>query len=313
MDSKIYLAVDFGRKTTSCGVAASDWETIFESGYDRSDRSSGEENEILIDRKNYLRFGGGRKEVEPNPLDSDRMLNCTLYGCAQYLADNKAQSGEYTFFIGCNVPILQYGAEKKAFVEYYTGKEVEVVYKTRIYRIRIDGAVAFPQGIVAVQGTFGKYKAYNELLILDIGSRTIDYVVQGKSPSGKTEFREMKSLDNGVIGMFDAIDYRLRQDRIQIPESSIENAVKGIDVSHKKNDIIQRVAKEKRAEYVQSKVINALYQNGVDTGMATLLIGGGSDLISEELTKEMFVVGNLGVMANMRGIRAALEHIKERS
>ena len=128
-------------------------------------------NTMKIDGK-YFKVGEGRLPLKDTKVEDEDYFLLTLAAIAKEMDYYGLTDAEVC--IAAGLPFTRFGQEKAEFKEYLNPGSMEFQYNGRDYHIICREVFLYPQCYAAVADRLGKLPA--ELLIVDIGSKTVDII-----------------------------------------------------------------------------------------------------------------------------------------
>lgn len=314
---KILFVDEFGRENHKAtakiteGKKTSTWENLFRSGYTESEFPTGDPDEMRFLQK-YYSFGH-RMAVEKNVLDSDRMKICFLYSVAQYAeAAGISEDEDIEVIVGATAPIDQHGKEQARYKEYYESINNVVTYHGKHYFIRVEQCFPFPEGKILF-AAYQKACKENDILVLEIGSRTMNVAVYHKDiHTSKWCVTQAFTKPVGCLLLLNSIRAELSKEGIVTSEQMVEASLYGHKVSDVNADRIRIVSDTLAKRYIEQKILGSLIEENVPLGISTILGGGTGDMLHSRLENELTIIENSGVYANARGALITLEALAKK-
>ncbi len=128
-------------------------------------------NTMLVNGR-YFKVGEGRLPLKDTKVEDEDYFLLTLAAIAKEM-DYYGLTDEEVC-IAAGLPFTRFGQEKAEFKEYLNPGSMEFQYNGRDYHITCREVFLYPQCYAAVADRLGKLPA--ELLIVDIGSKTVDII-----------------------------------------------------------------------------------------------------------------------------------------
>lgn len=132
-------------------------------------------NTMLINGR-YFKVGEGRLPLKDTKVEDKDYFLLTLAAVAKEMDYYGLTDAEVC--IAAGLPFTRFGQEKVEFKEYLNLGDMEFQYSGREYHINCKEVFLYPQCYAAVADRLGKLPA--ELLIVDIGSKTVDIILTRK-------------------------------------------------------------------------------------------------------------------------------------
>ncbi|MEY8420649.1 ParM/StbA family protein [Oscillospiraceae bacterium 44-5] len=105
--------------------------------------------------------------------------------------------------LAVGLPPAHFGAQNKAFTEYFTGRGVvQFEYQKRPYSIYIEKTMCFPQSYAAAVTILKSLRDKPKALIVDQGGMTTDFLLL---KDGVGDLSVCDSLEHGVITLYNKI------------------------------------------------------------------------------------------------------------
>ena len=265
----------------------------------------------------YYSLDGKRIKYLRDKTVDNRFFILALFGIAKEIekkiedgkiADREKVSATVTLLNGMPPKHL---ANADKFKKYFlTGKPVSFSYNGKNYAINIKDVFIFPQAY-AIAGLMKKKVAESEqLLIVDIGGWTLDYMVLN---NGRYNMDECESLEYGMIKFYNTVqNYCNSMFDINLNEKQIDSILKGTYKLNIDEDIKQFIFDS--AENFCNEIVNTLKEQieGFRT-MPIVFAGGGSVLLKKYFQKNPLLVNAQycdDIRANAQGYKALYKIIK---
>ena len=120
----------------------------------------------------YFKVGEGRLPLKDTKVEDGDYFLLTLAAIAREMDYHGLSDTEVC--IAAGLPFTRFGQEKAEFKEYLNPGDREFQYNGKEYHIKCSDVFLYPQCYAAVADRLGKLPA--ELLIVDIGSKTVDII-----------------------------------------------------------------------------------------------------------------------------------------
>lgn len=145
---------------------------VFENGVkELGDEATLTTNTMLLDGK-YYKVGEGRLPLKDTKVEDKDYFLLTLAAIAKEMDYFKLN--EANVYIAAGLPFTRFGQEKAEFKDYLNPENLEFNYNGKEYVISCKEVLLYPQCYAAVADRLNKLPA--ELLIADIGSKTVDII-----------------------------------------------------------------------------------------------------------------------------------------
>lgn len=120
----------------------------------------------------WYKVGEGRLPIKDTKVEDEDYFLLTLAAIAKEM--DYYNLAETDVIIAAGLPFTRFGQEKEKFKDYLNPHHMSFQYNGKDYEINCKGVMLYPQCYAAVADRLGKLPA--ELLIVDIGSKTVDII-----------------------------------------------------------------------------------------------------------------------------------------
>lgn len=243
---------------------------------------TGLNSDITIGDKSYV-IGRGKVDVDFNKINKELTKVCILYALAR-------SSIDIEFDIVTGLPINQYKSQKDELKNMLQQHRINTVYLEKVNRtIIINRVEVFPQGVGALYST----DYYGDLVLVDIGGRTID-IVYFRIVNGKRKIANKKTIYEGTLNLYsNVVDLIMRNYPISLNVEDGEKILKqGFEYYGIKQDI--SFLKDTIKKYCENIIQTLLLDFPVGT-VKVVLTGGGALLLKGIIEKR---IPNCTVMNN---------------
>ena len=120
----------------------------------------------------YFKVGEGRLPLKDTKVEDEDYFLLTLAAIAREMDYYGLSDTEV--YIVAGLPFTRFGQEKAEFKEYLNPGSMDFQYNGKEYHIICRDVFLYPQCYAAIADRLGKLPA--ELLIVDIGSKTVDII-----------------------------------------------------------------------------------------------------------------------------------------
>lgn len=120
----------------------------------------------------YFKVGEGRLPLKDTKVEDEDYFLLTLAAIAREMDYYGLSDTEV--YIAAGLPFTRFGQEKAEFKEYLNPGSMDFQYNGKEYHITCRDVFLYPQCYAAIADRLGKLSA--ELLIVDIGSKTVDII-----------------------------------------------------------------------------------------------------------------------------------------
>ena len=245
---------------------------IFRTGILKSDSEPLFTKNLLVYDSRYYTVGEGHKEFTADKQADDDYYVLTLAAIATELKDRGITEAEV--IIAAGLPLTWTNGQKAEFSAYLTQKnEVTFTFQRVNYRIRISGAVIYPQGFAAISEFSTKMKGVN--MVADVGNGTMNTltIINGIPQQGRM-FTEQFGTYQCTLAVREAF---MRETHRNIDDAIIDEVLITGAANISDNDL--KIIKTTATEYVNG-IFRRLREHGYDEKSVTLYVtGGGGCLI----------------------------------
>lgn len=182
--------------------------------------------------------------------------------------------------LAVGLPPAHFGAQNKAFTEYFTGRGVvQFEYQKRSYSIYIEKTMCFPQSYAAAVTILKSLRDKPKALIVDQGGMTTDFLLL---KDGVGDLSVCDSLEHGVITLYNKIKSKVSAELdILMEESEIDAVLMGRTdhVSAKVAEVV-----EQQAQAFVNDLFSTLRERGLELKSGTVVfVGGGAVLLRRQI------------------------------
>lgn len=257
---------------------------------------------ILKYQNRFYTLSNQRIPYMRDKTEDERFFVLTLFGIAGEILDRNCYEEEaMRIQLAVGLPPAHYGAQHKAFAEYFSGRGVvNFQYHGNTYAIYIDDVKCYPQAYAAAVTCLKDLIVYPRVLIVDIGGFTADYLLMR---NGAADLSVCDSLENGVILLYNRISAKVNAEfNMLLQEQDIDAILKGQGTSYPLN--VASLVEQMAQDFVND-MINRLREQMLDLSAGVVVfVGGGAILLQKQIEnsgkigKAMFVED---IQANARG------------
>lgn len=291
----IRLGVDNGNYNTKSSEGM-----LYASGFTSSDREFITPEMQLFYEGRYYAVGERRFHIQQDKTREPDTFLLTLPAIANAMKKECVTEAEIS--LGVGLPIDSYGAQKKAFEEYFLREDVSFVFEGIAYCCHITECKVFAQGHAALCRYYPKLKDYRSITLVDIGGYTVDVLTVHNF---RLDRSSCGSLRMGTITLYSRIQDALNKSDIFLSDDLITDAIRG-QIQHAESKQIEKVVEQAVAAYCK-ELFNALRERGLDLKLPTVFAGGGAELLESHLyVNGINTVGVLDRFANADGYRLML-------
>ena len=211
--------------------------------------------------------------------------------------------------LATDLPLAWFGAQRKAFKEALRGFGGTVVTANGVHsRLWFESIVVLPQGVAAAGPVLDSDKyAPGPYLVVDVGSRTTDYILVHKTKTGELEFDEFAagSLELGMHAVQSGIADQLTKTYQTHFTAAQVATVDSVIVRGSRIDITsERTQHEQRTARAIVKGLMERLDNQMDQVLGLVAVGGGSRILAP--LGEQVIQPPEPQWANAQGCLAAL-------
>lgn len=297
----ILLGVDNGNYNTKSSEGA-----LYPSGYLVSAVPPVGDDQYITYGGKYYAIGAQRAAVQYDKTKDEQAFILTVAAMARAAARRPAVEGPMheTVALGVGLPLASYSSTRDDFRAYFEGRgRISCTYQGKEYDFAIQDCRVYPQGWSAYLTRYNDFARYTDMTFVDIGGYTVDLF---RTHNGQRVQGSLMSIPTGTITLIKSIQDELMRQDIILTDAQMSDILRGGPVVHMDKALIIDACKTYRAAYVRD-LRNALRERGIDVRMPLALIGGGAELLREDLENQMYCVGFLDIYANARGYKLWLE------
>lgn len=269
------IAIDHGNKQMKTA------HKTFSSGLCESDTRPPFGENVLFYKGKYYTLSEQRIPYMRDKTTDERFFILTLFAIAFELRFLRCPANEVTDVqLAVGLPPAHYGTQYQRFEKYFLERGVtEYDLDGRTYRIRISGAMCFPQAYAAVMPVYPRIQQLSKAVVVDIGGFTADYLL---IKNGQADLSVCDSLENGVITLYNRIKSKVNADYdLLMDESDIDAVLQ--DRPYEYSEAIVRLIKDQAQLFIDD-LFGKLRERMIDlrTGKA-IFVGGGSILLCRQI------------------------------
>ncbi len=293
--TQLKIGIDNGNYNTK-----SSERILYASGFTLSDSEFITSEMQLFYEGSYYAIGGKRLSFQQEKTKEEDTFILTLPAIAD--AMKKADTTSADVMLGVGLPIDIYGAQKKAFGQYFLKEDVCFNFEDNDYFCSIKECKVFAQGHAALCKYYQQLKEYNNITLVDIGGYTVDVLTLHDF---KVDRGSCASLRMGTITLFNDIRSELQQENIILSDELIADAMQRM-IQHAEKEKI-RVIVERRMQRYLKELLNTLRERGFDLKLPIVFAGGGAELFGDRLySSEINTIVILDRFANAEGYKLLL-------
>ena len=175
--------------------------------------------------------------------------------------------------IAAGLPFTRFGQEKTEFKEYLNPGDREFQYNGKEYHIKCSDVFLYPQCYAAVADRLGKLPA--ELLIVDIGSKTVDIIHTRKHIPVESDCITIPSALIQCMANINNVVYR--KTNRTLTEEQIQQVMMYGNAPY--SDKMVQIVREELAVFAK-RIEAALKEHGFDPEMTPVVyVGGGAGVM----------------------------------
>jgi plasmid segregation protein ParM len=282
---------------------------VFPSALSESTIDLGIGRNILEYQGIFYSLDGERIKYMRDKTVDDRFFILTLFGIAKEI-EKKAVEGKiklgnsntYSITLLNGLP-PKHLAQAEKFREYFLKKEIiSFTYNNVKYNIKFNDVFIFPQAYAAAATMKKKIVTEDEVLIVDIGGYTLDYMLL---TNGQYNMHKCETLENGIILLYNEItNHCLDQYDIILNEKKIDALLDG--PSKIKIPGVMEYAQAKARSFVNEFIHSLREQKNDLRTIPVIFVGGGSLTLKKYIEENPMIMDATfvdDVKANAKGYR----------
>lgn len=254
--------------------------------------------DVLTYRDKFYTLSGQRIPYRRDKTGDERFFILTLFAAAhEMLARNMPTESVTPLQLAIGLPPAHYGAQNRAFVEYFSGRGVvRFGFHGTNFAVCIDDVRCYPQAYAAAVPLLGELMQYPRVLIVDVGGFTADYLLMRR---GQADLSVCDSLENGVIVLYNRIRARVSADfNLLLDEADIDTILKGQNGGYAP-PVTATV--EAMAQDFVDDLFSSLRERMLElTSGVVVFVGGGAALLRRQIEAS----GRIGAARFVEDIRA---------
>lgn len=240
----------------------------------------------------YYVLSNRRDKYQRDKSESDQYFMLTLLGMVREL-DLAARQGSldyekdrvYHMNVLCGLPPahMSDASLKRNFKNYFrTPEPVKVWFKGRTWTIKVDKVNVYAQCYAAIMTVFPQIKDYPNVLGIDIGGFTADYILLKK---GRIyDIDNTDSMENGVIILYNRVRRECAKKFDALIEESDVDEILAQNTAMYGKEIVDTVNRE--AERFVMQLLESFREQQIDLkNCYVVFIGGGSMLLRKFIEK----------------------------
>ena len=241
--TQLKIGIDNGNYNTK-----SSERMLYSSGFTVSDSEFITSDMQLFYEESYYAIGGKRLSFQQDKTKENDTFILTLPAIANSMKTVGVSTAE--IILGVGLPIDIYGAQKKAFGQYFIKEDVIFNFEDNDYFCSIKECKVFAQGHAALCRYYQQLREYNNITLVDIGGYTVDVLTLHDF---KVDRGSCASLRMGTITLFNDIRGELQQENIVLSDELIADAMHGL-IQHAEKEKIQVIV-ERRIQRLPERAV----------------------------------------------------------
>jgi len=265
-EQKILLAgIDHGFSTIKTA------HFVFENGVKELGGESTLLTNTMVLNDSYFKVGEGRLPLKDTKVEDGDYFLLTLAAIAKEM-DYYGLS-ETEVYIAAGLPFTRFGQEKAEFKRYLDLGEREFLYNGKRYSVSCRDVFLYPQCYAAVADKLGKFAA--ELLIVDIGSKTVDIIHTRKHVPVESDCITIPAALIQCMSNINNVVYR--KTNRTLTEEQIQQVMMYGNAPY--SDKIVQIVKEELGAFARG-IEATMKEHGFDPEMTpTVYVGGGATVM----------------------------------
>lgn len=227
-------------------------------------------NTMLLNGR-YYKVGEGRLPLKDTKVEDEDYFLLTLAAIAKEMDYYRLRDTEVC--IAAGLPFTRFGQEKNEFKEYLNPGNLEFQYNGKKYHIQCREISLYPQCYAAVSNRLGKLPA--ELLIVDIGSKTVDIIHTRKHIPVESDCITIPSALIRCMSDINNVVYR--KTNRTLTEEQIQQVMRYGNAPY--SDKMVQIVKDELAVFAKG-IEATLKEYGFDPEMTPVVyVGGGAGVM----------------------------------
>ena len=244
---------------------------VFENGVKELGGEASLLTNTMFFNERYFKVGEGRLPLKDTKVEDGDYFLLTLAAIAREM-DYYGLS-DIEVCIAAGLPFTRFGQEKTEFNEYLNPGDREFQYNGKEYHIKCSDVFLYPQCYAAVADRLGKLPA--ELLIVDIGSKTVDIIHTRKHIPVESDCITIPSALIQCMANINNVIYR--KTNRTLTEEQIQQVMMYGNAPY--SDKMVQIVKEELAVFAK-RIEAALKEHGFDPEMTPVVyVGGGAGVM----------------------------------
>ena len=216
----------------------------------------------------YFKVGEGRLPLKDTKVEDEDYFLLTLAAMAREMDYYGLSDTEV--YIAAGLPFTRFGQEKAEFKEYLNPGSMDFQYNGKEYHIICRDVFLYPQCYAAIADRLGKLSA--ELLIVDIGSKTVDIIHTRKNVPVESDCITIPSALIQCMANINNVVYR--KTNRTLTEEQIQQVMMYGNAPY--SDKMVQIVREELGVFARG-IEATLKEHGFDPEMTPIVyVGGGA-------------------------------------
>lgn len=244
---------------------------VFENGVKELGGEASLLTNTMFFNERYFKVGEGRLPLKDTKVEDGDYFLLTLAAISREMDYHGLSDTEVC--IAAGLPFTRFGQEKAEFKEYLNPGDREFQYNGKEYHIKCSDVFLYPQCYAAVADRLGKLPA--ELLIVDIGSKTVDIIHTRKHIPVESDCITIPSALIQCMANINNVIYR--KTNRTLTEEQIQQVMMYGNAPY--SDKMVQIVREELAVFAK-RIEAALKEHGFDPEMTPVVyVGGGAGVM----------------------------------
>ena len=244
---------------------------VFENGVKELGGEASLLTNTMFFNERYFKVGEGRLPLKDTKVEDGDYFLLTLAAISREMDYHGLSDTEVC--IAAGLPFTRFGQEKTEFKEYLNPGDREFQYNGKEYHIKCSDVFLYPQCYAAVADRLGKLPG--ELLIVDIGSKTVDIIHTRKHIPVESDCITIPSALIQCMANINNVIYR--KTNRTLTEEQIQQVMMYGNAPY--SDKMVQIVKEELEVFAKG-IEAALKEHGFDTEMTPVVyVGGGAGVM----------------------------------
>ena len=244
---------------------------VFENGVKELGGEASLLTNTMFFNERYFKVGEGRLPLKDTKVEDGDYFLLTLAAISREMDYHGLSDTEVC--IAAGLPFTRFGQEKAEFKEYLNPGDREFQYNGKEYHINCSDVFLYPQCYAAIADRLGKLPA--ELLIVDIGSKTVDIIHTRKHIPVESDCITIPSALIQCMANINNVVYR--KTNRTLTEEQIQQVMMYGNAPY--SDKMVQIVREELAVFAK-RIEAALKEHGFDPEMTPVVyVGGGAGVM----------------------------------